>query len=255
MALPGSTTVILPIGLGAANKFEAGNFPLAKHDGISNIASKGGLLLSATLDEMIRIKELGVDLSSNPQFLLNTKLKYDDLAAKQERVEKYGKSFNLVKYFLNYRAARLFYAAALSLYTQTRETSERMQRREKELRAVPSTEIQLVDDEVHPDATITGIAIELPGPPNAEQQQTIIDVANAIATHATNPFVSNPHIPQLNDNDSFISLPDTASLLTQDASSSNPQETEPTSPSYHFYFYNSVLTAGSNVNAMSLNHG
>ncbi|KAF8554759.1 hypothetical protein OG21DRAFT_1508507 [Imleria badia] len=127
------------------------------------------------------------------------------------------------------------------------------------MRAVPSTEIQPVDDEVRSDATIGGIAIKLPGPLNAEEEQTMIKVVNAIAAHATNPFVDNPRIPQLSDNDSIITLADTASLLSQDTHiSSNPEEAEPTSPgepSYHFYFYNSVLTAGSNVNAMTLNHG
>lgn len=78
MAPSGSTTVILPLDLGAAGKFEESNFPLAYHRGINAIVGKGSLLLSATLDEMITIKDLGVDLTSNPQFLLNTKLKYDE---------------------------------------------------------------------------------------------------------------------------------------------------------------------------------
>lgn len=78
MAPSSSTTVILPLDLGAANKFEENVFPLAYHDGVSNIVNKGSLLLSATLDEMLKIKEMGVDLSSNPQFLLNTKLKYEE---------------------------------------------------------------------------------------------------------------------------------------------------------------------------------
>lgn len=79
MALSGSTTVILPLDLGAASNFEESNFPLAYHSGpISNTVNKGSLLLSATLDEILKIKDLGVDLSSNPQFLLNTKLKYEE---------------------------------------------------------------------------------------------------------------------------------------------------------------------------------
>lgn len=93
-----------------------------------------------------------------------------------------------------------------------------MQRKEKEMRlgAVPTTEIRAVDGEVsymygavdlpwhtldpdRSDATIGGIAIKLPGPLSVEEQQTIIDVANAIAKHATDPFVDNPHIPQICD--------------------------------------------------------
>lgn len=98
-----------------------------------------------------------------------------------------------------------------------------MQRREKEMRAVPSTDIRPVNGEisipylsmelnfvyhtpdvVRSDATIGGIAIKLPGPLNTEEKQTIIDVANAIAAHATNPFVDNPRIPQLSDGENIL---------------------------------------------------
>ncbi|KAG9318987.1 hypothetical protein JVU11DRAFT_1103 [Chiua virens] len=82
-------TVILPLDLGSANEFEESNFPLAYHDGISDIVNKGSLLLSSTLDEMIKIKEMGVDLSSNPEFLLNTGLKYEELEAKQAKLEQH----------------------------------------------------------------------------------------------------------------------------------------------------------------------
>ncbi|KAG9310554.1 hypothetical protein JVU11DRAFT_9104 [Chiua virens] len=277
MSPPGATTVILPIDLGSASKFEESYFPVAYHDAIDSAINKGSLLLSSTLDEIIKIKEMGVDLSSNPQFLRNTRLKYLEfvitdlfhfdppfiicnLAAKQAKLEKRRKSKNPIKYILNYRAARVFYAAALSLHMQTRETSERMQRREKEMRAVPSTEIRIANDADRLDANIGGIAIQLPGPLNAEQQQTIMDVANAIAAHATNPFMDNPRIPQLGDNDSVVTLADTTSLISQDAGSSNSQEApptsaDPTSPSLNFFFLNSVLTVGSNVHEVTLNQG
>lgn len=64
--------------------------------------------------------------------------------------------------------------------------------------------LEHIPDGVRSDATIAGIAITLPGPLNAKEEQTIIDAVNAIATHATNPFVDNPVIPQLNDGEKVV---------------------------------------------------
>ena len=75
------TTVILPLDLGAAAKYDPNVFPLAYHDddGLGGNVSKGTLLLSATLEEMVKIKELGIDLSKSDEFLFNTRIKYEAL--------------------------------------------------------------------------------------------------------------------------------------------------------------------------------
>ncbi|KAG9318986.1 hypothetical protein JVU11DRAFT_1102 [Chiua virens] len=89
-----------------------------------------------------------------------------------------------------------------------------------------------------------------------------MDVANAMAAHATSPFMDNPCIPQLSDDNSIITLADTASLISQESqdvgtSGGNPPPTSagPTSPSFNLYFLNSVLTAGSNIHGVTLNQG
>ena len=67
--------MILPLDLGAAAKFDRSVFPLAYHEGLN----KGSLLLSATLDEMVKIKDLGIDLANNDDFIFNTRIKYEAL--------------------------------------------------------------------------------------------------------------------------------------------------------------------------------
>lgn len=79
MAPPESTTVILPVNLGAASKYEEEVFPLAYHDAGSTI-TKGSLLLSATLDEMIKISEMGIDLNTDTRFQFNARIQYEALA-------------------------------------------------------------------------------------------------------------------------------------------------------------------------------
>jgi hypothetical protein len=76
------TTVILPWHLGDATKYDRHVFPLAYHDDLGGNASnvgEGTLLLSATLEEMMKIKELGIDLSKSDEFIFNTRIKYEAL--------------------------------------------------------------------------------------------------------------------------------------------------------------------------------
>lgn len=76
------TTVILPLDLGTAAKYDRHVFPLAYHDSLGGKVGevgKGSLLLSATLEEMLKIKELGIDLSKSDDFIFNTRIKYEAL--------------------------------------------------------------------------------------------------------------------------------------------------------------------------------
>lgn len=76
MAPPEPTTVILPINLGAASKYEEDIFPLAYYDA-GNTITKGSLLLSSTLDEMIKIAEMGIDLNTDQRFHFNARIQYE----------------------------------------------------------------------------------------------------------------------------------------------------------------------------------
>lgn len=54
-------------------------------------------------------------------------------------------------------------------------------------------------DMIPADATIAGIAINLPGALDDDAIRTIFEATNTIASHASDPFVDNPRISQLND--------------------------------------------------------
>ncbi|KAF8546067.1 hypothetical protein OG21DRAFT_1528071 [Imleria badia] len=256
MAPPGSTTVIVPVNLGAASKYEDNIFPLAYHYAGDPIR-KGSLLLTATLDEMIKIGEMGIDINTDRRFHFNARVEYEALAAKEAKLQSRQKSINPFTVLRHYRAARMFHAASKALFVDTKHTSERIQREERLIQAVPSTEMHTMNvghtpDTVPQGATVIGIAVELSGPLDDDARQKILAATSAIALHASasDPFIDNPRVSQLSD--------DTASVLTQDTYGGNPQEAEPTSPgspSYTFNFYNSVLTAGSNIHEMALHHG
>ena len=64
---------ILPIDLGAASAFDQLIFPLAYYVPADDI-SKGSVLIKATLEEMDKIRQLGIDLNENANFIFNTRL-------------------------------------------------------------------------------------------------------------------------------------------------------------------------------------
>lgn len=64
---------ILPINLGAASVYDQRIFPLAYHVPGNNL-TKGSILIRATLEEMEKIKQLGVDLNRNQDFIFDTRL-------------------------------------------------------------------------------------------------------------------------------------------------------------------------------------
>ncbi|KAG9309317.1 hypothetical protein JVU11DRAFT_10805 [Chiua virens] len=252
------TTVIFHINLGDASKYDEGVFPREYYNA-GNALSKGSVLLSATLEEMAKIAEMGIDLKKDPRFARNTQAAFDRLTVVEENLKNRPKSFNPFTVFRNYRAERIFLSASKSFYRNTKETSERIQREEALVQIVPSKELTTINDEVPPNATIGGIAVPLYG---RDAERTVLAAINAMVSRAKDPdpFIDDPQILQHCDGESIMTLADTASLLSQDTpsgSSSHSQQTEPMSPgsAYHFHFHNSVLTAGSNVQGLTLNQG
>ena len=67
---------IIPVDLGAASAYDQRIFPLAYYNQSDNL-SKGSVLIKATLDEMKKIKQLGIDLNENEDFIFNTRLKLE----------------------------------------------------------------------------------------------------------------------------------------------------------------------------------
>ncbi|KAF8140218.1 hypothetical protein EV363DRAFT_1311935, partial [Boletus edulis] len=205
MGPPESTTVIVPLNLGAASKYEEDIFPLAYHNAGDTI-SKGSLLLSATLDEMIKIAEMGIDLDTDKRFHFNARIQYEALAAKEAKLQNRPKSFNPFTVFRHYRAARMFLSASKAFFHDTKRTSERIQREERLMRAVPSTELHTMDDTVPQGATISGIAVELPGALDDDARQKILAATDAIVLRASasDPFTDNPRVSQLSDGEETV---------------------------------------------------
>ena len=77
MAPTDPAVAILAIDLGTAAAFDQNDFPLAYYDDGGDNLSKGSLLIKATLQEMEDIKQLGIDLNKNEDFIYNTRLKLE----------------------------------------------------------------------------------------------------------------------------------------------------------------------------------
>ena len=77
MASTDPTVAILPIDLGTAAAFDQNVFPLAYYEHGGDKLSKGSFLIRATLQEMEKIRQLGIDLNENEDLIYNTRLKLD----------------------------------------------------------------------------------------------------------------------------------------------------------------------------------
>lgn len=74
MSSTDSTNAILQIDLGTAATFDQNIFPLAYYEDCGGNFSKGCLLIRATLEEMEKIQQLGIDLNENEDFIFDTRL-------------------------------------------------------------------------------------------------------------------------------------------------------------------------------------
>lgn len=66
-------TAIIRLPLGTAAKFDQRVFPLAYYEQ-GNDLTKGSFLIKSTQEEMEKIRDLGVDLNKNLDFIYNTRL-------------------------------------------------------------------------------------------------------------------------------------------------------------------------------------
>ncbi|KIJ60043.1 hypothetical protein HYDPIDRAFT_117734 [Hydnomerulius pinastri MD-312] len=267
-------TVVIPIDLGAAAKYDQSVFPLSSYRNRDSLG-RGDFLLDATLEEMLKISAMGTDLSQNTDFFIATKARYDELMSKKETLESRPRTFSPFKAYANYRAVRLFYVASKNLYLRTRSTSEKMRRSlNRNLLSVPSEDVAPVGGGLPSDANICGIAVALDGPLDEETMRTITDAANTIASCA-DPFADNPFIDQLSSvAESMLSDSDLTSVNAVNTASSgvaaanrlssastSSQASDTTSPGSaasiqnFFIFKNSVMAPNSNVNGATLNQG
>ncbi|KAN0091509.1 hypothetical protein V8E55_005075 [Tylopilus felleus] len=266
MGSTGPATAIVPINLGTAAAFDQSVFPLAYYEGGNNL-SKGTFLIRATLDEMEKIAQLGIDLNKNEDFIFNTRLNLETLRAQEEKILDNRKTLNPFKAFLNYRTARLFHAGSRALYLETKRTSERIHREEEHVQVVPSTQMRIVNGMISPTAPLVGISIDLPDGWNDNVRRTINDATTTIAT--TDPFQDNSIISQLRDDEHAITLTDTTSFLSQEVPdsgvddgnrtsvASSDMQSRPTSPqtiNIINIIRDSVLTGSSNVTGLTVSN-
>jgi hypothetical protein len=77
MSLSHPETVLLPVDLGSVDNYDPTVFPLARVTGKGSLHT-GHLFLQATLDEMLKIRELSKEQASNPELLRDTKAQFDE---------------------------------------------------------------------------------------------------------------------------------------------------------------------------------
>lgn len=75
-------TAIIPVDFGIASAFDQNIFPLEYYEPGDNV-SKGSLLIKATLEEMAKIAQLGIDLNQNEDFIFDTRLSVEASVLRQ----------------------------------------------------------------------------------------------------------------------------------------------------------------------------
>ncbi|KIJ08470.1 hypothetical protein PAXINDRAFT_172903 [Paxillus involutus ATCC 200175] len=198
-------TLIIPLDLGPASKYDPVVFPVSSYRGKGSLA-RGGFLLEATLDELLRMKAMAAALSQNDDFIITTKAKYDELIVKKNNLEDQPKTLNPFKFFTNYRAIRLLYGSIKSLYRQTKRTSERMK---GGILSVPSEDVKGVQGTLPPGAKLYGLVITTD---DEEAVRTVTDAANMLAS-SSEPLAENPLITRLTSvSESMLSNSDPLSV-------------------------------------------
>ncbi|KAG9308565.1 hypothetical protein JVU11DRAFT_11780 [Chiua virens] len=246
------------LDLGTTDDYDQHDFPFAYYEAKDDFG-RGCALIKATLDEMKEIRQLGIDLNENEDFIYNTRVGLDELKDQKEFLQGNLKSVNLWKRFRSKRALRLFLATSKRVWRETKNTSESIQREQQklpEMRVMSSKELQALE-------------VALPNGMNDEAKEAINGAARTIIE--INPFEYNTIVSQLRDGDQAMSLANTESILSQyendagidDGHRTNVASSElrcPTSPqiinNIHVYnWQNSVVATSSNFHGLTLNHG
>ncbi|KAL4072108.1 hypothetical protein J3A83DRAFT_4239048 [Scleroderma citrinum] len=110
-------TVTIPLPLGSASDYDRMMFPVLR---VKGAKEKGDLYLQATLDEIIKIKDMAKNRGGYDHLLQNAKSQYDVLKKTQTKLQQRPATLNPFKLFANQRRARLFHEAGKLLYQSTR---------------------------------------------------------------------------------------------------------------------------------------
>ncbi|KAG1753332.1 hypothetical protein EDB19DRAFT_1668623 [Suillus lakei] len=153
-------TIFIPLPLGPAGQYHRSVFPLLKFKSPKASLHEMDLALVATMDELIKMKQLVNDNAEFKKLIHESKIQYDDLLEDKETLANAMamKTFNPFKMFSTYRAVRLLSEAGIALWMETLSKSERLRRKTL---SVDTQDIQPVgDDDLPPDARISAIAIQ-----------------------------------------------------------------------------------------------
>ncbi|KAG1836424.1 hypothetical protein F4604DRAFT_1847937 [Suillus subluteus] len=165
-------TYLYPISLGLASRYHRSVFPLMK---FKSSLHDVDLVLVATMDELIKMRQLVKNNAEFKKVIHDSKLQYDDLLENKENLANAltKKTFNPFKMLSAYRAVRLLTEAGIALWMETKvksclghyhasdtdlqSTSERLKR---QTLSADTQDIQPVGDADLPsDARISAIAV------------------------------------------------------------------------------------------------
>ncbi|KAF8546443.1 hypothetical protein OG21DRAFT_1518152 [Imleria badia] len=256
-------TVVVPVNLGEASSFNRAIFPLSSYQERGSLG-RGDLYLDATLDEMLKIINIGANPQQWQELIATTKARYDQLMLQKLELERRPKSKNPFKFITNYRAARMFLAASRSLYFATKSRSEEMLRSlGRSLLSIPGEDVQPVNSEIHQGASIKGIAIKLNRPLDDTTRQQILDAANIFAS-CSGQFQGDQTISDASSflSDEYVLASESlTSLVSDDTEETLNDATSPLPPSSptiiknYYNFYGSVYSPHSNVHGATVQLG
>lgn len=151
-------TYLYPISLGLASRYDRSVFPLMK---LKSSLHDVDLALVATMDELIKMRQLVKNNAEFKKVIHDSKLQYDDLLENKENLANTltKKTFNPFKMLSAYRAVRLLTEAGIALWLETKSTSEKLKR---QTLSADTQDIQPVGDADLPsDARISAIAVSV----------------------------------------------------------------------------------------------
>ncbi|KAH7889025.1 hypothetical protein F5I97DRAFT_1857595 [Phlebopus sp. FC_14] len=251
-------TFVIPVRLGHVADYDRSIFPLSRLKSTAGLLREGDLLLEATMDEMARIFNMSKDLQEYQSFLQDSKGKYDELMKRKKQLEKQRKSMNPFNFFATHRETRLFVTAGRRLFFSTRTTSEAMRRA---LLSITSDSVAPAQGENHEE--VSGIAINLDGPPDDTVASFLTETASLLAS-VSDPFADPTPSQYVGDtaDDSRLAPPPT-SVPSSSSSRSSNSSSSPTSPSptssvnhFHIYAYNNAIhNENSVVRGFTLQNG
>ncbi|KAG1863838.1 hypothetical protein F4604DRAFT_1031970 [Suillus subluteus] len=259
-------TVFIPIKLGKAARYDPSIFPFMR---VKNNSAIGlvDLALECTLDEIFKIREMVTDKKNFQDLVADAKFSYDNLRLQRDKLADRRKSINPLKQLSAYRSSRLLVEAGVTLYQDTKSTSERVRR---EIISHNSTDVERVqpdDNDLASDTGVDGIAFECPL--DESMAALVTDAASFIASHVDllsegNPFADDHEVEDARANvgtecsstaDSATDADGSSGSRLSGASSPSTSSSGQGSGNTFLFFKNSYVASRSVIHTPTLNQG